>query len=206
MPIVVIAIAELFGTALWFTPNAVIESLQVTWTLLPADLGWLTGAVQVGFLLARAVPGIDAVTLALGSFALIAIGGPACWLGGWLSQRHGSRRVAALGLAGSALCALLYPWLAGLPPAWQVAFLGLWSALAVIDSPHFSALSARACPPSRLGTGLTLQNAIGFGISVLSLLALMPLWPRLGPWLGWLLLPGPVIGLWLIGRSTPASR
>ncbi|WP_129139647.1 MFS transporter [Modicisalibacter coralii] len=392
MPILVIALAEWFGTALWFTPNAVIGALQTVWSLAPTDLGWLTGAVQVGFLLgtlgiglsgladrldasrlfalacligavsnallpfagglwpavglrlitgmtlagiypigmklmvgwapgrtglglawlvgmlvlgtalphalqglslldrwqlpwasavwgasllalgggamlltlgepetmratrrdhrgrspsgtrldvsvfripgyrraaggyfghmwelytlwallplllAHALPGTDAVTLALGSFALIAIGGPACWLGGWLSQHVGSRAVAAAGLAGSAGCCLLYPWLSQLPASWHVVLLGVWSALAIVDSAHFSALSARACPAALLGTGLTLQNAIGFGISVLSLILLMPLWPVSGVWLSWLLLPGPAIGLWLVSRPLSAPR
>ncbi|SFH77235.1 MFS transporter [Modicisalibacter xianhensis] len=159
--------------------------LYTLWALLP-------------LLLASAVPQASPVTLALGSFALIAIGGPGCWLGGWLSQRIGSRHVAMLGLAGSGTCCLIYPWMTALPAGATLVFLGLWSALAVVDSAHFSALSARAVPTQRLGTALTLQNAIGFGISVLSLVLLVPVWPLLEHWVAWLLLPGPLAGLWLI--------
>ena len=159
--------------------------LYTLWALLP-------------LLLASAVPQASPVALALGSFALIAIGGPGCWLGGWLSQRIGSRHVAMLGLAGSGTCCLIYPWITALPAGATLAFLGLWSALAVVDSAHFSALSALAVPTQRLGTALTLQNATGFGISVLSLVLLVPVWPLLEHWIAWLLLPGPLAGLWLI--------
>lgn len=162
--------------------------LYTLWALLP-------------LLLVAAMPTLSPTSLALGSFALIAIGGPGCWLGGWLSQRIGSRRVAMLGLIGSGTCCFLYPWASNLPTLALVLFLATWSTLAVIDSAHFSALSAKACPPQLLGTGLTLQNAIGFGISVISLIVLVPLWPVLQAWIAWLLLPGPAMGLWLLSRG-----
>ncbi|MAM56963.1 MAG: MFS transporter [Salinicola sp.] len=373
MPIVLIAIAEWFGTALWFTPNAVIGDLQTAWDLAPADLGWLTGAVQIGFLagtlgiglsgladrapasrlfalscligalsnallpfagglwpavglrvmtglslagiypigmklmvgwapgraglglawlvgmlvLGTAMPhllaGIDwggnwrmtlwfasllallaaAIVWRLGdapphgpnsppprsrlaglaafgiadfrraasayfghmwelytlwtliplllvtanpelspralsllAFALIAVGAPGCWLGGWLSQRLGSRRVATLGLAGSAVGCALYPWLAPhLGFVALVAYLAAWSLLAVIDSPQFSALSANACPAALVGSALTLQNAIGFAISAVSIGLLVPWLSALEATIAWWLLPGPLLGL-----------
>ncbi|WP_136252973.1 MFS transporter [Onishia niordana] len=383
MPTLILAIAELFGTALWFTPNAVLPDLMALWTLTPADLGWLTGAVQGGFLLGtliiglsgladrvdasrlfaaccllgalsnallplagglqgavtlrvitgmclagiypvgmklmvgwmpgrsgvglawlvgmlvlgtalphglRGLTALDEITLswrggiwsasllavlggimvwrlgeapcqtratpvrglrlaglsafrirhfrhaagayfghmwelytlwallplllatrfpslgtaelAFASFALIAIGGPCCWIGGAFSARLGSRRVAQFALAGSSLCCALYPLLSELPATGLVAFLALWSALAVVDSPQFSALSAHACPASIVGSALTMQNAIGFAISMLSLLTLIPLWQTTGPWIAWLMLPGPIIGLWCLHGYT----
>jgi MFS family permease len=159
--------------------------LYTLWALIP-------------LLLATALPALTQTQLAFGSFALIAIGGPGCWLGGWLSLRLGSRRIAQLGLSGSAVCCLLYPWLGGMSGLWVALFLALWSLLAVIDSPHFSALSARACPASLVGSALTLQNAIGFAISAGSLAWLLPAWASLGPWVAWLMLPGPLLGLWAL--------
>lgn len=392
MPIVLIAIAEWFGTALWFTPNAVIGDLQQLWSLAPGDLGWLTGAIQLGFLLgtlgiglsgvadridasrvfafacvigalsnallpfagslwpavalrvvtgaalagiyplgmklmvgwapdktglglawlvgmlvlgtamphllagiggengasagdwrltlwlasglallagfivwrlgeapaavssslakpsrlaglqafriadfrraaggyfghmwelytlwtliplllAAASPGLSNTALALASFALIGIGAPGCWIGGWLSLRIGSRNVASIGLTGSALCCLLYPWLAPHAGfALLILYLGLWSLLAVIDSPHFSALSAKACPPPLLGSALTLQNAIGFAISAISIGLLVPWLSALGATIAWWLLPGPLLGLAALrrlGSHTPVSQ
>ncbi|WP_353981928.1 MFS transporter [Salinicola endophyticus] len=163
--------------------------LYTLWALLPL---WLL----------HALPGLSTSGAALSSFALIAVGAPGCWLGGWLSQRHGSRAVARWGLAGSALCATLYALAADtLPTAVLIVLLGAWSLLAVIDSPHFSALSARACPAALVGSALTLQNAIGFAISALSLGLLLPWLPLLGQSLAWLLLPGPLLGLLALGRG-----
>ena len=46
-----IVVAQLFGTSLWFSANAAGDDLMRAWHLLPADLGRLTNAVQLGFIL-----------------------------------------------------------------------------------------------------------------------------------------------------------
>tara|TARA_B100000700_G_scaffold172437_2_gene190491 strand:- start:14419 stop:15630 length:1212 start_codon:yes stop_codon:yes gene_type:complete len=163
--------------------------LYTLWALLP-------------LMLAARWPSLSTAELAFGAFTLIAIGGPCCWVGGAFSARLGSRRVAQFALAGSGLCCALYPLLGELPGGLLVGFLALWSALAVVDSPQFSALSAKACPAHIVGSALTLQNAIGFAISMLSLLILIPLWQHTGAWLAWLLLPGPLLGLWCLHGYT----
>jgi MFS family permease len=48
--IAVIVIAELFGTSLWFSANAVADALQRAWGISVLDLGHLTSAVQLGFI------------------------------------------------------------------------------------------------------------------------------------------------------------
>ncbi|WP_208605420.1 MFS transporter [Salinicola socius] len=168
--------------------------LYTLWTLIP-------------LLLIAVDPTISSRTLAMTSFALIAIGAPGCWFGGWMSQHIGSRRVAAAGLAGSALCCLSYPWLAPhIGYATLVGFLGLWSLLAVIDSPQFSALSANACPATLVGSALTLQNAIGFAISAASIALLVPALPTWEATIAWWLLPGPLLGLVGLKRIGKPSR
>ncbi len=48
--IAIIVIAELFGTSLWFSANAVADALQRQWGISVPDLGHLTSAVQLGFI------------------------------------------------------------------------------------------------------------------------------------------------------------
>jgi len=157
--------------------------LYAFWTLVPA-LVLLSGLATPG---STALSGL--------AFAVIGIGALGCILGGWWSQRIGSARVAATALALSALCCAVFPF-SGAWPAWvKIALLLLWGASVIADSPHFSALSARACAPEIVGSALAFQNSIGFAITMLSI-QLGTAW--IGVWgssIAWLLLPGPLLGL-----------
>lgn len=46
-----VAIAQLFGTALWFSANGSAGDLARVWNLSATEIGWLTSAVQLGFIL-----------------------------------------------------------------------------------------------------------------------------------------------------------
>lgn len=46
----VIVFAQFAGTSLWFAGNAILPDLQLALNLPPATLGWLTSAVQAGFI------------------------------------------------------------------------------------------------------------------------------------------------------------
>ena len=50
-----LALAELLGMALWFTGSAVGPTLAKLWTLTPSEVGWLTTAVQLGFVCGTAL-------------------------------------------------------------------------------------------------------------------------------------------------------
>lgn len=157
--------------------------LYAFWTLVPA-LVVLSGLAMPG---SSRLSGL--------SFAVIGIGALGCILGGWWSQRIGSARVAATALALSALCCAVFPFVDGWPVWVKIGLLLLWGASVVADSPHFSALSARACAPEIVGSALAFQNSIGFAITMLSI-HLGTAW--IGDWgttIAWLLLPGPLLGL-----------
>lgn len=159
--------------------------LYAFWTLVPmlVERSALDRALALG-----GVPGM--------AFTIMAAGAAGCFAGGALSRRVGSPAIAGTALAVSGLCCLVYPWASQwLGPHALYALLVLWGAAVVADSPHFSALSAQACPPQWVGSALAIQNSIGFGISVVSIAAATTLLSRWGVAISWLLVPGPVLGL-----------
>jgi predicted MFS family arabinose efflux permease len=130
------------------------------------------------------------------SFMIIGIGSLGCILGGWWSQQIGSARVAAIALAASALCCAVFPLAAYALPEALMFIMLIWGATVIADSPHFSALSAKACPPEIVGSALTLQNALGFAITMVSIQIGTLVVDNWGVYTSWLLLPGPLLGLW----------
>ena len=47
--LVLLSLAELLGMSLWFSASAVVPALRVEWNLTDSSAGWLTIAVQLGF-------------------------------------------------------------------------------------------------------------------------------------------------------------
>ncbi|WP_088341580.1 MFS transporter [Robiginitalea sediminis] len=163
--------------------------LYTLWAFVPVLLAMHPEAGSQGF-------------ISLWSFLILAIGGPACVLAGYLARVRGEKNVARLALIASGVCCLLVPFALAWDLPYFLAFLLFWGAVVIADSPLFSTLVARNAPPDSKGTALTVVTSVGFAITILSLeslSALRTLWE--GPAGFSLLVLGPVLGVFALWRS-----
>jgi MFS family permease len=77
--------------------------------------------------------------------------------------------VALASLAVSFVFCILSGFLFTLPAVFFIPAVLLWGIFVVSDSPQFSSLAAQSCPPEYTGTALTIQNGIGFAVTVVSI-------------------------------------
>jgi len=153
--------------------------LYAFWFLVPKLVaGVLTGA-------SAAIP--------LWSFAVIGAGSVGCVVGGIISQRWGSQRVAAAALAVSAMCCVLFPLLDAALLS-TGGLLLIWGLTVVADSPQFSALLGKGMSRRDGRAALAVQNGIGFAITVAAIQLTSEQWASLGPQSAWLLAPVPLLG------------
>ena len=79
--LVLLSLAELLGMSVWFSASALAPQLERAWALNPAQTGWLTATVQLGFVAGTAIAAVlnlaDLVPMRL-YFALAALAAAAC--------------------------------------------------------------------------------------------------------------------------------
>ncbi|MCP2669799.1 MFS transporter [Maricaulaceae bacterium EIL42A08] len=135
------------------------------------------------------------------TFAIIAIGAIGALAAGWLADRFGRMKIAGTALALGGLCALASP-LVWTGPGWLLGgVLAIYGVAVIADSAQFSAAIAERAPTGLAGSLLTLQTALGFGLTVISV-QLLPVWAEVIGW-QYALVPlaiGPALGLVALSR------
>jgi MFS family permease len=137
----------------------------------------------------------------LAAFATIAAGALGSVAAGLLADRLGRTTLTIVAMAISGSCAASVGWLFGGNPALLVAVCLVWGISIVADSAQFSAAIAELADRSRVGTMLTLQTALGFTLTLVTI----HLMPHFVAAMGWRyafvpLAIGPAVGVWAMAR------
>ncbi len=135
------------------------------------------------------------------TFATIGVGAVGCLFGGLVADRVGRTTLTIGAMAISGLCAAVIGLLFG-GNVWLLSALSLvWGVAVVADSPQFSASIAELSEPGLVGTMLTLQTALGFTLTLVTI-HLMPYWIEALGW-RWAFAPlaaGPALGILAMAR------
>lgn len=171
--------------------------LYALWSWLPAFVAASRGAPG------RVGSGVIA-------FAAIGVAGLlGAVVAGGVADRVGRTATTSAAMLASAGCCLVSPVAFGLPAAALFAVVLVWGASVIADSAQFSAAVTELAEERYAGSALTLQLALGFALTIVSI----RLVPAIASVAGWhvALLPlaaGPLAGTFamLRLRALPAAR
>ncbi len=121
-----------------------------------------------------------------------------CIVGGYLTKKIGSARVAYAAMTVSMCCCLLSYFSFELSPLFFLLFLFIWGFTVVADSPQFSSIVAQTAVAENKGSALTIVTCIGFTITVIAIYTITFMYEQTdhAPWVFLFLAPGPLFGLW----------
>ncbi len=168
---------------------------------LYAMWAWIGVFLHASFLKSWADTASASIGASLASFAVIAIGGLGCLVGGAIADRMGRTTLTMAALAVSGCCCLLIGFLFAGPPWLLVSLAMVWGIAVVADSAQFSSCVIELSPPERIGTMVTVQTCIGFLLTLVTIHLL----PYLVELVGWRyafapLAIGPALGFWAMAR------
>jgi MFS family permease len=140
----------------------------------------------------------NAAVASLTAFAVVAVGGVASAAAGAIADRIGrtTTTIAAMAISGSS--AVLAGLLFGAPVPFVILIALIWGASVVADSAQFSSAVSELAPPGTAGSALSVQTAVGFTLTSVTILGVGLLDPSGGDgWrLAWIVLAlGPAVGI-----------
>jgi len=140
-----------------------------------------------------------ALNIPLWSFFIIASGSIGCAVGGVISFKMGSARVAFSQLTTSGLCCLIFPIMLLTDPNVFLVYLLIWGITVPGDSPQFSTLNAQTAPVEIVGSAVTMIICLGFTLTIVSIYIFELLMNLFNLQLAvFLLAMGPLFGLYVM--------
>ena len=155
--------------------------------------------VPLFFAASFSVAGVtDPAVASLAAFLVVGVGVVGCIVAGAVADRVGRSTTTIAAMAASGTCAVLVGLSFGAPPPLVFALGVVWGITVIADSAQFSAAVSELAPPGTAGSALSLQTAVGFVFTSITILLIGVLDPTDG--VGWrvafgLLALGPVMGI-----------
>jgi MFS family permease len=140
----------------------------------------------------------DAAAASLTAFAVVAAGGVGSAVAGAIADRVGRTTTTIVAMATSGSSAILAGILFGAPVLAVVVVALVWGASVVADSAQFSSAVSELAPPGTAGSALSVQTAVGFTLTSVTILGVGLLDPTgADGWrLAWIILAlGPAVGI-----------
>ncbi|TFG64345.1 MAG: MFS transporter [Gemmatimonadales bacterium] len=148
---------------------------------LYAFWAWISSFLAAAAAAPGATAGVPAIIVNLAPFMAIAVGGFGCVWGGIVADRIGYERLTIRSLAVSGACATGVGLIFGSHFLLVLAVVMVWGFFVIADSAQFSAAVTEVVPGHTVGTALTLQVALGFLLTMVTI----QLVPALAESLGW---------------------
>jgi MFS family permease len=155
---------------------------------------WIPVFLRESYL--QAHPGSDPTWFfSVGTFLVFLFGAVATCVGGRLADAHGRTAFNCVVLAVGGVCSQVIGLFFGQPHV-ALAVAIVWGATVIPDSPQYSSMITELARGEYVGTALTLQTAMGFLLTILSIRIIPVVVGMIGWSFGFMILGvGPLLGI-----------